>query len=440
MIVHTSTPDLSTTTFHIPDIVITPVPPRQEASPPKPQPRSSTLPFKIFEDPPGEERGPRKIPIVDTPLSSSSIGKENRFTFLQQTESRVTESEEDMAPSGGNNDFEKEVKVKLSKITSKLTSYITLYNVDEFDARILKAKENEWMKKVEDTFHEFVETMTDVLLEDDCSQELIDEWNNGNNKISDMVKQYLLKYQMKILNISSRDSSSSGGGRSETPSEAEQSSAEARAERAAIVSAEVEAEKIRAEVKKLSQEVKKVADWEKAEHAEVESAMHKIPDVGKRLSTLWSSFFSMKKTVLTHQLDETVMRAIEGSLKILETEVNQFIEDVEFEDHQRCLYSTAKTKIVEVKFPTFAAKPDEDYRKFQKQFEEALKSNRIPKEDQCKKLRENLKDGPKNLIPESLKDIEEAFRILKDMYGDPSRTVFARKKKLQSLEIGRAHV
>ena len=62
-----------------------------------------------------------------------------------------------------------------------------------------------------------------------------------------------------------------------------------------------------------------------------------------------------------------------------------------------------------------------------------MKINRVRKYDQVSKLRECLRLDAKELIPSTMDDIEEAWKILDKRYGDPSRVMAARKQKLRDL-------
>ena len=55
------------------------------------------------------------------------------------------------------------------------------------------------------------------------------------------------------------------------------------------------------------------------------------------------------------------------------------------------------------------------------------------KYDQVSKLRECLRLDAKELIPCTMDNIDEAWKILDKRYGDPSRVMAARKQKLRSL-------
>ena len=56
------------------------------------------------------------------------------------------------------------------------------------------------------------------------------------------------------------------------------------------------------------------------------------------------------------------------------------------------------------------------------------------KEDQVKKLRENLFDQPKTMVPYGMESIADAWTILDDMYGDAARVMNAKVLELRSLK------
>ena len=57
----------------------------------------------------------------------------------------------------------------------------------------------------------------------------------------------------------------------------------------------------------------------------------------------------------------------------------------------------------------------------------------VKRYDQTGKLREILHGYPKNLVPRSMENIDDAFKMLEQIYGDPARVMAARKKKLSNL-------
>ena len=65
--------------------------------------------------------------------------------------------------------------------------------------------------------------------------------------------------------------------------------------------------------------------------------------------------------------------------------------------------------------------------------EKGMRINRVRRYDQITKLRECLRQHPKKLIPQTMEDIDEAWNILSNVYGDPTRVMAARKQKLLDL-------
>ena len=111
----------------------------------------------------------------------------------------------------------------------------------------------------------------------------------------------------------------------------------------------------------------------------------------------------------------------------LEQELNVAIDQIKEEDSNWCLYSLAKSKTTTVKLPVFSGAQDEDFSKFKKEVEKGMKINRVKKYDQVSKLRDCLRLDAKGLIPSTMDDIEEAWKILVKRYGDPSRVMAARQ-------------
>ena len=63
------------------------------------------------------------------------------------------------------------------------------------------------------------------------------------------------------------------------------------------------------------------------------------------------------------------------------------------------------------------------------------KQNMTTKSDQLSKLRENLKDFPLTLVPDTTVNIEAAFTRLSDTYGDPQKLVNFELKKLEKVTM-----
>ena len=71
----------------------------------------------------------------------------------------------------------------------------------------------------------------------------------------------------------------------------------------------------------------------------------------------------------------------------MENELYTAIEDIEYEDNIRGLFSLSTTRAADVQFPVFQGANDEDFLKFQKEFLHVLKINRIRNENKVTKLK-----------------------------------------------------
>ena len=90
-------------------------------------------------------------------------------------------------------------------------------------------------------------------------------------------------------------------------------------------------------------------------------------------------------------------------------------------------------KSEKVKWPSFSGKSGESFAKFKEQFFKVARQNQTTRADQITKLRENLRDFPLTLVPESMSDVQEAFKRLADTYGDPQKLVSYELKKLEKV-------
>ena len=60
-------------------------------------------------------------------------------------------------------------------------------------------------------------------------------------------------------------------------------------------------------------------------------------------------------------------------------------------------------------------------------------SNNIPTDDQVEKLRENLLDAARIIVPENTESIERAWELLQSAYGSEDRVMQTRKDKLSEM-------
>ena len=419
----------------------------REASPaPGQPPRYSPAPFEVYQDPPPYPLQVRQIPIVVTP-APSSLGQENippQFLFpgpVPTNQGNAMSALEDEAEA--NPDIQRakeEFSRKMKAAMIKLKNIFRMYQVEKFSAQILKANKEDWLKRVETYSEEIQELVVSFLDNDFITDTERTEADNLLDQFMASVSDYMLAYHTKILDIGSspppQGQAEASGSQSLSGSHESSSSSAGsvnQAAKTAKVNVDIEAERISMEVKLLLAELRKTQDWENADNYTVELAMPRIEDWKKRMKQLRESLLTMKKNILSFDLDDEKLVLSEAAVNSLEAEVEVCVENIEFEDETRGLYSLAKGKPGEAKYPQFAGGKEEDYIQFEKDLLAAFKKNRLAREDQVAQLREVLKGNARTLIPNHMKNIDSALNLLREMYGDAGRVVKARKDKLLAL-------
>ena len=196
----------------------------------------------------------------------------------------------------------------------------------------------------------------------------------------------------------------------------------------------MEAERVAEEDKKLDGEIKKYDDWGDVSNKEIEEVMRKIEDWDRRLSKIQDRIYFIKENVQLYSLPSVELTKSVGMMENLKEEMSIAIRNIKEEDETRGLYSLSKSKASDVKFPRFSGKPHENFAKCKAKMFKGFKSNKVRKEDQVKKLRENLFDQPKTMVPYSMESILDVWKILDDMYGDAARVMNAKVLELRSLK------
>ena len=174
----------------------------------------------------------------------------------------------------------------------------------------------------------------------------------------------------------------------------------------------IDAERVAEEGKELDNEIKEYDDWGDATNEEIEEAMRNVEEWKKRLSKIQERIYSMKKNAQLFDLNSVEVTKSVSIMENLKEEMNIAIRDIREQDEVRGLYSLSKSKASDVKLPRFGGKPHENFAKFKVEMLKGFKSNKVRKEDQVKKLRENLFDQPKTMIPYSMESITDAWKIL----------------------------
>ena len=177
------------------------------------------------------------------------------------------------------------------------------------------------------------------------------------------------------------------------------------------------------------------SDWCSEENNKVEAAMKDIHNWEKEMQALRKEAREVEILVTGHSLADTdgnighMKTRVDDTVKLLDRTIKQIKEL----DSVRNLNSLSAKKTDFVKLPKYGGKPDEDFIVFKKKMEKGFVSNNIPTDDQVEKLRENLLDAAKIIVPENTDTIERAWDLLQAAYGSEDRLMQTRKDKLAAM-------
>ena len=176
-------------------------------------------------------------------------------------------------------------------------------------------------------------------------------------------------------------------------------------------------------------------EWTVEDNIKIESAMKDIVNWEKQMLYLKKESREIEIIYRGNKLtdDEDSVTTMSQLIARTEKLMDNSIKQVKFLDSSRNLNSLGTRKVDLVKLPQFAGKSGEDFVTFRKKMEKAFISNRISTDDQVEKLRENLRDGAKLVVPEGMDDIDTAWDVLEAAYGGEDKVMQNRKDKLTDM-------
>ena len=313
------------------------------------------------------------------------------------------------------------LKKDLKKAVANLNDTLDVLGPVNYTPEVIKANKDAWIAKVQAEFAVVREIYLD--LEDLFTHEekqLADETNKALKKA---VTEFILNSNTKVLTLLDQPDATAHANKTE---------------RAVEIGFEIDFQKFNDEIQTFSTELEKVDDWGEVSSRQIETSMRNISTWKKQLQDIKDLFYSMVRVAKTHKLDDPEdpndkLQASKDALDSLQVKLERVIEDVEYEDKTRCLYSLVKSKPANVKYPSFSGRFDADFYKFKQELTDAFEANQIRREDRCQLLRGCLQPGPRAFIHQDLKDIDEAWAVLKQLYGDPANISMSKRKKLDEM-------
>ena len=254
----------------------------------------------------------------------------------------------------------------ITTTAAKLKACLMQYDPNKYDAAILRRNEEKWTRNVDEAFSNFLEAGSPLFLDELWDGQMLQEqkrnYEQFMNMFGDKVNAFTLVYQTKVLTLQPAATSPAPPRAQPPPGASVESagSAIARARHTAQVNVDIDLEKLHEDIKNLRAEVRKVADWEAAPAHIIEVFMSKVEGWKRQKKVIKDTLVSVKRNVRCHQLEEVQLVTAEGAVRALESEVDLAIENCEYEDEVRCLYSLNEEKGPKVKYPSFRGKDSEE--------------------------------------------------------------------------------
>lgn len=181
------------------------------------------------------------------------------------------------------------------------------------------------------------------------------------------------------------------------------------------------------EMKDLAEAVKEAGSIPKLNDFDVVKYLKMSRKWQQELKEINKKIGDLEEITVNHPLPSVEQEELENVHAALKGDVKAAVRMLETEDETRQLYTLNQTSSKEaVPYPVFKGRPDEDIHKFIRDFKDAAVRNQIPRKDQVKILRRSLKNFALELIKEELSDIDEAYAILKDRFGNSDQIFLAK--------------
>ena len=324
-----------------------------------------------------------------------------------------------------------DVKDSCNKKIRQFDSFIRLHAIDKLEPNDIIMHYNGWMEELSKLTNDLVDSVENMLYKFFTSIDQAEQ-NTWKEVVKKREESYFT-FRRALSKAYDTNSSSSAPTTPAVPAPGGGGGAHAQKARAAQVEIEIDSSIIEIEGESLSSEYNKFTDWGKAEDHEIEIAMNKIEEWKKKMAKIKEKGQAVERNTKAYALDTTKLAASKALISTLISELEMAIENIEFEDNSRCLYSLNKSKPADVKYPKFKGTALEDFSKFEKELKKAFVSNRVRRDNQVSKLRACLEGHPWKLIPSSLENIDEALSILKSCYGDASRVMKAKQNSIANM-------
>ena len=164
-------------------------------------------------------------------------------------------------------------------------------------------------------------------------------------------------------------------------------------------------------------------NWEEADNIKVSQAMRQTCVWQTQMNPIERKYTEFQNLSEEYKFSTDKTESVDNEYKRIRDIFDKTKKAVTEQDTERGLFTLEPAKTEKVKFPIFTGQPAEDYMKWKEKMENAFLKNRVPKDERVDKLREFLKGKALALVPETTKNIDAAYTVLKDAFGDPARVL-----------------
>ena len=385
----------------------------------------------------------RKIPIVSTSVSSLdsdlSVFKPDNTVAATLVEEQSEDSMSDM------DDYQDEAR-KLLNIRRRIVRRMDEFTVEHLNTSRLTVMERDLdrISDMKDDYQDGIEDFIDKF-RDLFDGESLGKWTGEVTNIANEVIAHADKLRTRAAQISAAAPSSANSDRSLQIQEAtlrlqelslsNQKEASDQQETATatrqVLEAENSANTLLGECSVLGDMMGAEVDWTTAEEDAISSAMRSLEKWQEQMNTIERTFrnFENSKGVFTPDRQEAIQDTYDECKEKFQTARSTLRK----EDAERGLYTLEPARSDIIKYPFFTGSPSEDFLKFMETMQQRFKENKVKKKEQVAKLRECLKGSALGRVPDGIVDIEEAFRRLKEAFGNPSKVMNYNLKALEDL-------
>merc|ERR1711954_339457 len=318
----------------------------------------------------------------------------------------------------------------------RLLTKLNLYTPDDIEGHYDEAEFKEELRGLKEAYSEADKSINELLDDygDVMPTQNKEHWKTQASEILERLKSH--ESQLRAAVTRAKGNILAPASHSSASIESNASEASTGKRKKALSKMKTLELAIENDAKELQEKIYEVDDWKQADDVSIGRGMKKIEKWDEELVKIVQMMRDMQTLQREFDVDEREIKCDEMDevVNCLREDVKEVKRKIVKEDNERQLYSLDTTKVSKVNLPTFEGKDCEDFSKFKENIEKGFVTNRISRDEQIIKLRECLKGYARKMVPDSnVTEIKEAWRILKQAFGNPIKIINQRMEALMKL-------